>query len=212
MVTIIDDREPIYDTDDYEVVLMGVSTHNMLMGGFQKKMGIKYPIVEKVNDSTPYADKRKMGKIITIDDNTPIISLMYICTHPSIKGEYLDYNALKECLEKANNEFKGKKVMTTLLGGTNFDGKGDKEKCLEIIKESTKDLDLYIYVVEPITINEEIKRQRKYFSELKKKYKEDKETLDKIKEMANEMRKRTFLPMDTYRGRISKEKDDILNF
>ena len=50
--TIIKNKEPIYETEDYDVVLIGVSTHNILMGNFQGKMGIKYPIVEKVNNQT----------------------------------------------------------------------------------------------------------------------------------------------------------------
>ena len=48
MVTIIKDKEAIYDTDNFDVVLMGVSTHNMFMGNFQGKMAVKYPIIEKV--------------------------------------------------------------------------------------------------------------------------------------------------------------------
>ena len=56
MITIVKDREPIYDTDDYDVVLLGLSTHNILMGNFLTMMGIKYPIVEEVNDKSPYAD------------------------------------------------------------------------------------------------------------------------------------------------------------
>ena len=145
MVTIIKDKEAIYDTEQYDVVLMGLSTHNIFMGNFQGKMAVKYPIVEKVNDSTPYGDIRKLGKCITIHDNTPIISLMYICTYPSRKDNFIDYEGLRKCLETANNDFKGKKVMTTLLGSTKFDGKGDREKCLKIIEETTKDYTQYYY-------------------------------------------------------------------
>lgn len=213
MVTFIKDKEAIYETDNYDVVLMGVSTHNMFMGNFQGKMIVKYPIVEEVGNRTPYGDKRKLGKRITIDDNKPIISLMYICTYPSRKSEYVDYDALENCLKTANSEFKGKKVMTTLLGTTKFDGKGDREKCLKIIEENTKDLDLYIYDFEQITIKEEINRQKKYFKELKEQNKGNKEMLEKIKEMMIEMREKTFLPTDAYLGgKKNKEDDEILNF
>ena len=41
MVKIIKGKEAIYDVEDYDVVLMGISTHNTLMGKFQGKMGIK---------------------------------------------------------------------------------------------------------------------------------------------------------------------------
>lgn len=208
MVTIIKDKEAIYDTEQYDVVLMGLSTHNIFMGNFQGKMVVKYPIVEKVNDSTPYGDVRKLGKCITIHDNTPIISLMYICTYPSRKDNFIDYEGLRKCLETANNDFKGKKVMTTLLGSTKFDGKGDREKCLKIIEETTKDLDLYIYDFEQITIKEEMKRQNRYFAKIKEQVKGNKEQLEKVKQMMEEMRKRTFLPTDKYlKGKNKKNEE-----
>lgn len=212
MITFIKGKEPIYDTEQYDVVLMGVSTHNMFMGNFQGKMAVKYPIIEKVNNSTAYGDLRKLGKRITINDNTPIISLMYMCTYPSRKDNFINYEALENCLKTANVEFKGKKVMTTILGSTKFDGNGDKEKCLKIIEENTKDLDLYIYDFEQITIREEIKRQNKYFTNLREQYKGNKKALEKIKEMSIEMRKKTFLPTDMYNKKKNKEDDEILNF
>ena len=213
MVTVIKNKEPIYDTDNFDVVLMGVSTHNMFMGNFQGKMAVKYPIIEKANNSTPYGDLRKLGKRVTIDEDRPIISLMYICTYPSRKDNFIDYEALKNCLRTANAEFKGKKVLTTVLGSTKFDGKGDKEKCMQIIEENTKDLDLYVYDFEQITIKEELKRQSKYFRELREQYKGNKEALEKIKEMSIEMRKKTFLPTDMYLNtKKNKEDDEILNF
>lgn len=213
MITIVKDKEPIYDTDNFDVVLLGVSTHNILMGNFQGKMGIKYPIVEKVNNGTPYADLRKLGKRVTIDDNKPIISLMYICTYPSRKDNFIDYEALENCLRTANAEFKGKKVLTTVLGSTKFDGKGDRDKCMKLIEECTKDLDLYVYDYEPITIKEEIKRQNRYFSGIKEKNKGNKQMLEKIKQMMTEMRKKTFLPTDLYvNTKKNREDDEILNF
>lgn len=213
-VTIIKNKEAIYDTEEYDVVLVGVSTHNMLMGNFQGKMAIKFPIFEKVYNKTAYGDLRKLGKRITIDDlgeGKPIISLMYICTYPSIKKDFIDYDALEKCLRTANAEFKGKRVMTTLLGSTRFDGKGDRQKCLNIIRKTTNDIDLYVYDYEQITLVEEARRQVGYFKKLKQQYKNDKEKLEQIKEMAKEMRKKTFLPMDVYATKQRKE-DDILNF
>jgi hypothetical protein len=213
MITIIKDKEPIYDTDNFDAVLLGVSTHNMFMGNFQSKMAVKYPIIESVNNSTPYGDIRKLGKRITVDDIKPIISLMYICKYPSRKDNFIDYDALEKCLKTANSEFKGKKVLTTVLGSTKFDGKGDKEKCMKIIEENTKDLDLYVYDYEQITIKEEIKRQNQYFRKLKDKYKGNKEMQKKIKELSVEMRKKTFLPTDMYlTTKKNKEDDEILNF
>lgn len=211
-VTIIKNKEPIYDTDDYDVILVGVSTHNMLMGNFQGKIGVKYPIVQTTYENTPYGDVRKLGKRITFDDLTPIISIMFICTYPTRKDNYIDYEALERCLRTANAEFKGKKVMTTIVGSTRFDGKGDRKKCIKLLRECCKDLDLYLYDYEPITIKEELKRQSKYFTKLKEEYNDDKEMLKKIKEMSIEMKKRCFLPIVEQKGRSRKRTDDdILN-
>lgn len=211
-VTIIKNKEPIYDTDDYDVVLVGVSTHNQLRGNFQAKIGKKYPIVEEVYDNTPYGDLRKLGKRITFDDLQPIISLMFVCTYPSRKGAFLDYDALEKCLKTANAEFKGKKVMTTIVGASTFDGKGDRRKCLKLLRDCTKDLDLYVYDYEQITLRQEYDRQVKYFKKLKEQYKDDKEMLEKIKQTAEEMRKKTYVTLTINKGRSrNRTDDDILN-
>lgn len=99
--------------------------------------------------------------------------------------------------------------MTTIIGSTKFDGKGDKEKCLKIIEENTKDLDLYVYDYEQISISEEINRQNNYFANLRKQYKGNKEMLDKLTELSKQMRKKTFLP----EKKSNKDKNNnILNF
>ena len=209
MVNIIKGKEPIYEVENYDVVLMGISTHNKLMGNFQGKMAVKYPFLEEIIDNTPYGDLRKLGKRITIDDKgTPVISLMFICKYPTRKENFIDYDALEKCLRTANAEFKGKKVIMTLAGSTRFDGRGDRKKCLNIIKKCTNDLKVDIFDYEQISIKEEISRQKKYFTNLKKKYKDNKEMQEKIKEMAREMRMKTFLP---FYGE-NKEEDEILNF
>lgn len=215
MFEFVKDTEPIYKTEEFDVILLGVSTHNMLMGNFQAKIGVKYPLIEEVNNSTPYGDLRKLGKRITIDDlgeGKPIISLMYICTYPTVKKEYLDYKALERCLRTANSEFKGKRIMTTVLGSSNFDGRGNREKCLKIMEETLKDVNVTIFDYEQIKIKDEIKRQNRYFTALRKKHKGDKEMLSKITEMQYEMREKTFLPTKTYLSLKRREEDDILNF
>jgi len=210
-VTIVKDKEPIYETENYDVVLIGTSTHNSLRGNFQAKIGIKYPIVEEVNNKTPYGDLRKLGKRITIDDSKPIISLMYICTYPSRKKDFIDYDALEKCLRTANSEFKGKKVMSTVIGSTQFDGKGDRKKCLKLIEECTKDLDLYLYDYKQITIREEIERQEEYIRNIRKEYKGNREMLDKINDLKIKLREKTFLPTNLYnKGKKKKEEDEIL--
>lgn len=158
---IIKDKDLIWDTDKYDVILVGTSIYCMLTAGFQSKMRYKYDFIEPSNDETPYGDLRKLGKRLTLDKQTPIISLLYICHYPRGKKVYIDYDALEQCLKTANAEFAGKNVATTIIGSSRFDGNGDKEKCLQLIKEFTPDLNLTIYDYEQLSHREEI---RKYTS------------------------------------------------
>ena len=143
-MNIIKDKDLIWDTDKYDVILVGTSIYNLLTQGFQSKLTMKYPYILDANNSTPYADKRKYGKRLTIQ-GTPIISLMYICGYPHSKRDYLNYEALEHCLATANAEFKGKNVATTILGTSLFDGNGDRERCMKIIEDNTDKLNLTVY-------------------------------------------------------------------
>lgn len=165
MIKIVKDKDPIWDVDDFEVILLGTSTYNLLSGGFQSKLKYKLPLIEEYNDRTKYADKSKLGTRITVPCE-PIVSLMYICNYPHPNEERIDYEALKRCLLTANVEFKGKKALTTIVGSSIFDGCGDKDKCLSIIEECTKDLDLTVYDYEQKKRQEEIKEQKKYLRSL----------------------------------------------
>ena len=76
-----------------------------------------------------------------------------------------------------------------------------------------QNLDLYVYDYNQITIKEEIRLQNSYFRKYKEKYKGNKEMLKKIRETAIEMRKKAFLPTDSYlTTKKEKKDDDILNF
>ena len=143
-MNIVTGTDLIWDTDKYDVILVGTSIYNLLTQGFQSKMTVKYPYIVEPNNSTGYADKRKYGKRLTIQ-GTPIISLLYICGYPHSKRDYLNYEALEHCLATANAEFKGKNVATTILGSSPFDGNGDRDKCLEIIEKNTPNLNLTVY-------------------------------------------------------------------
>ena len=143
-MNIIKDKDLIWDTDKYDVILVGTSIYNLLTQGFQSKLTMTYPYILDANNSTPYADKRKSGKRLTIQ-GTPIISLMYICGYPHSKRDYLNYEALEHCLATANAEFKGKNVATTILGTSLFDGNGDRERCMKIIEDNTDKLNLTLY-------------------------------------------------------------------
>ena len=165
MLKIIKDKDPIWDTDKFDVILIGTSIYNQLNGGFQSKMKYKYPMVDEKNRETKYADFSKLGTRITIND-TPIISLMYICGYPRPNIDTVDYDSLTKCLLTANAEFRGKKIMATIIGSSQFDGNGDKDKCLKIIKDSTKDLDITLYDYEQKKRIDEIREQKMYLKSL----------------------------------------------
>ena len=165
MLKIIKDKDPIWETDKFDVILIGTSIYNQLNGGFQSKIKYKYPIVDEKNRETKYADFSKLGTRITIND-TPIISLMYICGYPRPNIDTVDYDSLTKCLLTANAEFRGKRVMATILGSSQFDGNGDKDKCLKIIEGSTKDLDITLYDYEQKKRADEIREQKMYLKSL----------------------------------------------
>lgn len=165
MLKIIKDKDPIWETDKFDVILIGTSIYNQLNGGFQSKMKYKYPMVDEKNRETKYADFSKLGTRITIND-TPIISLMYICGYPRPNIDTVDYDSLTKCLLTANAEFRGKKVMATIIGSSQFDGNGDKDKCLKIIEDSTKDLDITLYDYEQKKRADEIREQKMYLKSL----------------------------------------------
>lgn len=159
-MNIIKDIDPISLTDKYDVVLVGTNIFCMMPDGFQSKIRFKYPEIEQANDSSPYGDQRKLGKRLTLD-GSPTISLLYITKYPNYKKDYLDYDALRTCLLTATAEFKGKKVMTTVLGSSLYDGNGDKEKILKIMEECTKGLDLDVYDYHQMSRHEEMRLWRR---------------------------------------------------
>ena len=88
---IITNEDLIWKTDNYDVILVGTSIYCMLTNGFQSKMRMKYPYIDKKNDTTGYGDFRKMGTRLTIEfdgngDKDKILRIMEDCT----KGMDLD--------------------------------------------------------------------------------------------------------------------------
>lgn len=167
-MNIIKDKDLIFDTDQYDVILVGTSIYCMLTNGFQSKMALKYPFIEKRNNELPYGDYKKLGTRLTCQEgNSPIISLMFICNYPNKKRAFIDYDALTNCLSTALNEFKGKSIATTVLGSSEFDGNGEKDKIIDIIQncDYTDNLTLYDYA--QIDKNKEISIEKKKLNDYK---------------------------------------------
>lgn len=188
---IVKDKDLIYETDNYDVILIGTSIYCCLDGGFQSKMKYKYKYLEPENDKTPYADTRKLGKRLTLSrENDPIISLMYICGYPMSHKTSIDYDALEKCLIAANAEFRGKKIAMTIPGCTKFDGNGDREKCLDILNKCMSDADVTVYDYQQKGRQEEIFDYIKYIDTF---YKTDREKYKKLKSEFTENLKKQYL-------------------
>lgn len=145
---IINDIDLILDIFKYEMILCGTSTYNSLGNGFQHDIKINFPFINKKNMETAYADPRKLGTNLYINERNIIFALCYINSgrfRPDLKKDYLDYKALESCLNDVANKYKDKKIATTLIGGSKFDGDGNREKILEIICNTCKDIDITIY-------------------------------------------------------------------
>lgn len=147
MVTVIKNKELIYDVFDYDVILIGTSINNALGNGFQYQIKKAFPEVDNANKNTPYGDIRKLGTVQVIN-TSPIFCLLYINKgryRPDINPVFLDYNALENCIKLINNNFKGKKIASTIIGKSIYEGDGDYETIMKIIEDNSKDIDLYLY-------------------------------------------------------------------
>lgn len=155
MIKIVKDKDLILDIFNYEVILIGTSTYCSLGNGFQHDIKINFPIVNEANINTKYADPNKLGTILNVNDRNITFCLCYINSgrfRPDLKQDFLNYDALRSCLSKVNNAFRGKKIGSTLIGSSIFDGDGNKETIVKIINEECTncDITLYDYIQESV--------------------------------------------------------------
>ncbi len=149
MVTYIDNIDLIYHVKEYDVILVGTTINNSLGNGFQKDVSRSFRHVELANRETVYGDKKKLGTSLIVEGE-PVFCLCYIYearTNPSKKPDVLNYEALHRCLCQIDDKFQGKKIATTLIGASEFDGGGDPDKVKNILNEAfTKsNVDVYTY-------------------------------------------------------------------
>ena len=135
---------------DYDVILVGTGIYNALGNGFQRDMRLVYPSIDKANKGTLYGDKRKLGTVTVVNENDIIICLCYVNRgrfRPDLNPEYVDYNAVQRCLELIKENFKGKKIATTLLGCDLYEGDGNEDKLKAIFENvfDNSDIDVYLF-------------------------------------------------------------------
>lgn len=155
-MNIIKGKDAVFETDNYDVVLIGTSVYDILSHGFQGKVAIKYPHVAEANHKQTYGDVRRLGTRVTVEkEGCPIVSLLYICRYPKKGLKSLDYDALQRCLETAAMEFKGKRIITTVMGASDFDGEGNKRKILSMMRKAFKDMDVDVYDYPQFCVHDE---------------------------------------------------------
>ena len=147
MVTIIKDKPLIEDIFDYDIIIVGTGIHNSLGNGFQHDIKINFPFVEDALKKTPYADKRKLGTV-TVVKSTPLYCLGFIHSggyRKDLNPVYLNYEALNDALHLIDNNFKNKRIASSFIGCSQFDGNGDKEKVLEIFNNLSGENEYFLY-------------------------------------------------------------------
>ena len=152
MVTILKDINPIDETDNYDVIMLGTTIYGEMTQGFQKEMADKYPNVNEANMHQPYGDLRRLGTRLTVrEKDKPIITLLYICCKEGRKKYTLQMQHLIHALQTANNEFKGKRVLSPIIGTSPWDGGSNREEMIKLMEHYTPDLNLFLFDNQKIT-------------------------------------------------------------
>lgn len=150
MIDVIKNVDLFSHVSEYDAVLIGTNISYSMRHGFQRKVAINYPYVYEANISTKYGDINKMGQILECkQQDLPTFIICYINktfnTRPDKIKDYLDYDALINCVKLINVLYKGKKLASTMIGCSRFDGNGNKDKVLDIFKENAKSFDITLY-------------------------------------------------------------------
>ena len=156
-VTIVKDKFLIEDIKNYTIVLVPMSANNSMNSGFAYEIGLNFPPIREKVQTTPYGDRRKFGTVSVFKDEGITFCICFMHTGGQSKqAEYVKYDSLADCLDLININFKGKTVASPILGSTKYDGRGDKEKIINIFKEHCTDIDLILYDYEERNFMDEI--------------------------------------------------------
>lgn len=151
MITIIENVDLSKEINKYDFIIVTTNTYGSMANGFEHEVALNYPYVRNINLATKYGDIAKMGTIIECkEENEPTFILSFICKgYPKRKKnelpDFLCYESLEKCLKLINAKYKGKTIAAPMIGCSRFDGNGNKEKVLEIIENTLKDVNIIIY-------------------------------------------------------------------
>lgn len=151
MINVIKDVDLLNEVEKYDVTLLASNIYCMKGGGLQFQLAYKYLYVYEGNMRTKYADKKKLGTMIECSrEGDPTFTLLYITRgyekiREGHENDFINYEALRSCLEQVNERYKGMKIASTMLGCSSFDGNGNKEKVLAMMNEILTDVDVDVY-------------------------------------------------------------------
>lgn len=176
MINVIKDIDLYNHVGEYDVVLVGTNNYCMMSNGIQLNVMLNYHYVYEKNLETKYGDPEKLGTVLECaSEGEPTFCLCFIYAgnfRPDMKKDYLSYESLEKCLKLVNVLYRGKKVATTLLGASRFDGNGDRDRIMEIFNSTITDVDLTIYDYHQLSRDEQIKDMWTKESEVKEKDRE----------------------------------------
>lgn len=181
MVRVVKDIDLIDHVGEYDVCLVGTNLYVSMSNGFQYQVAKLYPYVFERNLETKYGDIFKMGTIVKCEEEgCPTFCLCFIskgCGFRQDQGkEYISYEALEKCLRLVNIVYKGKRIATTMIGCNKYDGNGSKEKVVEIVERTMKDVDITLYDYEQKNRSGIKPIERRHFTYIRKnKNKQDKD-------------------------------------
>ena len=144
---IVKNRDLIYDVKKYDVVLVGVNIMNVKGNGFQNKVHRNFPDVYVAHRDTKYADKGKLGTVIVVPGE-PIFCICYIFKgryRPDMIPDAVEYDALESCLKLVAKRFGDKRIASTIMGVSPYEGGGDIRKILPMFMTIFKDADITLY-------------------------------------------------------------------
>ena len=155
--TIIKDKFLIEDIKKYQIVLVPMSVNNSMNSGFAYEIGLNFPAIKEKVQTTPYGDRRKLGTVSVFKDDGITFCICFMHTGGQSKQlEYVKYDSLADCLDLININFKDETVVSPILGSTKYDGRGDKEKIIDIFEEHCPDINLILYDYEERNFMDEI--------------------------------------------------------
>lgn len=163
------ETELIKEVFSYDVILVGMGINNSFSEGFAYDVALNFPDVKKRENSiSGYGDKRNYGKVLQIPDSGITFCMCYMHTGGYRKndGEFVDYTALKNCLNYIADRMSGKRIASPLLGSSKFDGNGERGRLLKLYEEAFSDCDIDLYLYEQDTFDD---RMYKKILELRKK-------------------------------------------